>query len=89
MPEEKIEKRKYGLAVAAGLLFIFAAWFASLALYLRNSLLNYQPAPNEPQEGDMVSVFLMQFLFVSAVLFSFASLYTLVVFLVRRRRNQT
>lgn len=90
MPDEKIEKsekKRSGFAVAAGLLFLFAVWFASLGLYLRQSMINYQPAPNEPKEGDMVSALLMPLMFVSAALCLFASTFAFVNFLFRRRRT--
>lgn len=82
MNEKKVESK--GCAVAAVLLFLAALGFALLAVYLRNSAANYQPAPNEPKEGDMVSALAATFLYGAAGLSLVVALYSFLVFYARR-----
>ncbi len=81
--ENNQEKGK-GCAVAAALLFLATLGFTFLAVYLRNSMLNYQPSPDQPKEGDMVSALAINFLFGAAGLSLFAALYCTLVIYARR-----
>lgn len=79
-------KKGKGFAVAAALLFIFAVWFAALGAYLYRAMINFKPLPGEVQEGDMVSVLLMQLMFLCAALCSAVSLIILLIYFFKRRR---
>lgn len=76
-------KKGNGFAIAAALFFLFAVWFASLGIYLHRAMINYKPAPNEVQEGDMVSALVMMLLFGAAGLSLIAALYSILIFSLR------
>ena len=78
------EKKGNGCAVLTVLLFLAALGFGFLGLYLRHSLENYHPAPNEPREGDMVSAMAMSLMFALAGTTLAAALYSLLIFGLRR-----
>ena len=64
--------------------FTAAVIFALLAIWLRNSMINYNPAPNEPKEGDVVSALATTLMFGAAGISFVAGLYGLLIFFLRR-----
>lgn len=88
MNENVKTKKGKGFAVAAAVFFLATLGFSLLAVWLGNSMRNYHPAPNEVQEGDMVSALAVMFLIGAAIVSLIIAAVNLLIFVVKYYRGK-